>query len=304
MVAKRGCSLTEHLYAMRTESPPSSTIRSSCRKSIAIFVGVCLVHGLLGWWMLSARFDLSHTPADSPIMVILVEDRAEVSDAAPEGAATLAPSVSLAAENPSGSDTTVTAPQRAQAIVDKLVDIALDDPVDTLAEPLAGAPIQAPSSAVVPAAPRPRQPPPVHPGPAKPPVDPQQAAARAEPRASERATPPGVPQGWTQAGAEGTGQVSAGPRRVTHLDYLGGPPNAVYPPRAKGRRQQGQVVVRVLISSAGQITSADVLKTSGVDSLDQAALDAVRRTKFRPYAENGHAYDALADIPFDFVLKN
>ncbi len=78
----------------------------------------------------------------------------------------------------------------------------------------------------------------------------------------------------------------------------------VYPQSARSRRQQGQVIVRVVISSVGQPISIDLQQTSGFDALDRAAIDAVRRAQFRPYAENGVPLDALVDIPFDFVLRN
>ena len=64
------------------------------------------------------------------------------------------------------------------------------------------------------------------------------------------------------------------------------------------------MIVRVVISPAGLPSAIDVLQTSGFDALDRAAIDAVRRARFRPYAENGVALEALVDIPFEFVLRN
>ena len=62
------------------------------------------------------------------------------------------------------------------------------------------------------------------------------------------------------------------------------------------------MIVRVLISPEGRVMDASVQRSSGHQRLDDAALKAVRAARFKPYTENGHAYRAMADIPFDFVL--
>lgn len=113
----------------------------------------------------------------------------------------------------------------------------------------------------------------------------------------------GVSNAVTLNSGNGVGGARS-PRRIVRPDYLNGPPMPVYPQSARSRRQQGQVIVRVVISSVGQPISIDLQQTSGFDALDRAAIDAVRRAQFRPYAENGVPLDALVDIPFDFVLRN
>ncbi|MGP1615412.1 MAG: energy transducer TonB, partial [Pollutimonas bauzanensis] len=64
----------------------------------------------------------------------------------------------------------------------------------------------------------------------------------------------------------------------------------------------GRVVVRVLISAQGSVLDVSVRSSSGYTRLDDAALKAARTARFKPYTENGIAYQAMADIPFDFVL--
>ena len=76
----------------------------------------------------------------------------------------------------------------------------------------------------------------------------------------------------------------------------------VYPRASERRGEEGRVVVRVLISPQGTVLKATIQKSSGYHRLDDAALDAARSARFRPYTENGIAYRAMADIPFDFVL--
>ena len=76
----------------------------------------------------------------------------------------------------------------------------------------------------------------------------------------------------------------------------------MYPRASQRRNEQGRVVVRVVISTEGSVMDVWVKNSSGHQRLDEAALSAVRKVKFKPYTENGIAYKAMADIPFDFVL--
>lgn len=92
------------------------------------------------------------------------------------------------------------------------------------------------------------------------------------------------------------------PRLIGRVDYLGQRPVPVYPRLSERRGEQGRVIVRVLISAQGSVVSVSVRHSSGYSRLDSAALDAARAARFKPYTENGIAYAAMADIPFDFVL--
>ena len=92
------------------------------------------------------------------------------------------------------------------------------------------------------------------------------------------------------------------PRSVGQVDYLGKRPSPVYPRLSQRRGEQGRVVLRVLISPLGQVANVVVRTSSGHSRLDDAAVAAMRQARFRPYTENGIAYKALVDIPFDFVL--
>jgi protein TonB len=93
------------------------------------------------------------------------------------------------------------------------------------------------------------------------------------------------------------------PRKVSRLEYVGAPPRPAYPSRAMKWREQGSVVVRVVIDRAGHVSNAAVWQSSGSAALDRSALLAVQTTRFKPYQENGVAKRATADIPFNFVLN-
>ncbi len=90
---------------------------------------------------------------------------------------------------------------------------------------------------------------------------------------------------------------------VSQLDYDGPPPRPVYPQHALRARQQGLVVIRVVIGKDGSVLRADVSQSSGFELLDAAAVSASLRTKFHPYSRNGIAFSASADLPFNFVVK-
>lgn len=92
------------------------------------------------------------------------------------------------------------------------------------------------------------------------------------------------------------------PHWISRVAYQGQPPSPRYPRAALRHKQTGEVVVRVLISPQGRVINAKVHKSSGHELLDDAALDAVRDTRFKPYTENGVAYSARADVPIAFVL--
>jgi periplasmic protein TonB len=71
----------------------------------------------------------------------------------------------------------------------------------------------------------------------------------------------------------------------------------VYPNDAALRHEQGEVVLLIHVSEYGASTGADVAVTSGVLSLDRAALDAVRKWHFRPAMKDGRS------VPFDMPMR-
>jgi len=72
------------------------------------------------------------------------------------------------------------------------------------------------------------------------------------------------------------------------------------------RRQgeAGRVTLRVLIDEQGRPAELRVQSSSGYARLDEAALEALRDARFRPYAENGVAQRVWALVPIHFDLEN
>jgi len=91
----------------------------------------------------------------------------------------------------------------------------------------------------------------------------------------------------------------------TSAEYMAGllliktPP--VYPPEAKAAKVQGTVVLEGTISKTGSIENLRVI--SGPDMLQQAALDAVKTWRYKPYLVNGEPVEVVTTINVIFTLS-
>jgi protein TonB len=75
-------------------------------------------------------------------------------------------------------------------------------------------------------------------------------------------------------------------------------------PRASIRRgEEGLVVVEARVLAGGRTAEARVVESSGHDRLDQAALEAVRRARFRPARRDGQAVASWVTVPIRFALR-
>jgi protein TonB len=81
------------------------------------------------------------------------------------------------------------------------------------------------------------------------------------------------------------------------------PPAPHYPPASRRLREEGEVLVRVLIDAEGHPRAIDVLRSSGHARLDEAAIEAVRAALFRPYVAQGRARAAYVRVPVEFALR-
>jgi periplasmic protein TonB len=95
----------------------------------------------------------------------------------------------------------------------------------------------------------------------------------------------------------------AAPRVVTDVAYIEAP-QPHYPPESRRAGEEGLVVLRVLINEIGAVTQINIEHSSGHSRLDDAACQAVKRARFRPYVENGVPRMALATIPIEFSWKS
>ncbi|AYC31682.1 energy transducer TonB [Pseudomonas cavernae] len=196
------------------------------------------------------------------------------------------------------------APSRPAVIQISLAPLAAPPPL---------APVQ-PQVATTP--PSPTQPSSARPTPVKPPAKPAVAKAPApapRPRALVRAenrAPAAAARPASAALAAASPSVAA-PRPAAPVveevlsrepSFRQPPQQPSYPAQARRRNQQGVVLVEVRLDARGEQRELRLLRSSGVDSLDRAALTAVAGWRFHPQSQNGQAVPSRVQIPIQFAL--
>ena len=84
--------------------------------------------------------------------------------------------------------------------------------------------------------------------------------------------------------------------------YLDNPPPA-YPQLSRRLGEQGRVMVRVLVDTAGAPESIELKSSSGSPRLDDAALAVVKRWRFVPARQGPRPVAAWVLVPITFSLK-
>jgi len=102
--------------------------------------------------------------------------------------------------------------------------------------------------------------------------------------------------------SEGASEKPTVPKVISTVEYVREPLRR-YPPQSRKLREQGLVVLRVLIDESGAPCSVEVETSSGHERLDRAAREAVSRAAFRPYVEDGLPRRAFVLIPIEFSLS-
>lgn len=103
------------------------------------------------------------------------------------------------------------------------------------------------------------------------------------------------------AAAGAPGPVSTTPPNFS-ADYLENPSPA-YPPVSRRMREEGKVMLRVLVNARGTADEVQVRTSSGIARLDEAAQETVRRWKFVPARRGTEAVSAWVLIPISFRLE-
>lgn len=75
-----------------------------------------------------------------------------------------------------------------------------------------------------------------------------------------------------------------------------------YPPEAFRAGEEGTVVLRVDVDASGNPGNVDIVSRSGSRDLDRAAIEAVRKWKFRPAMQGGQAVASQVEVPIDFRM--
>lgn len=77
-----------------------------------------------------------------------------------------------------------------------------------------------------------------------------------------------------------------------------------YPPQAIRDDVEGTTLVQARVMENGTAESITVLRSSGVKTLDDAAIDAVRKATFKPSAQNGKPIASYVRLPIQFKLED
>lgn len=125
--------------------------------------------------------------------------------------------------------------------------------------------------------------------------------AVSEPEMSASGDGPAVAEGVAPAAAQS--KASAVSEVISSKPRFARAPSApVYPALARRRQQQGTVWLEVRLDARGKQVELQVLRSSTVPSLDQAALAAVRKWQFLPETYNGVGVPSRVQIPIEFAI--
>lgn len=80
------------------------------------------------------------------------------------------------------------------------------------------------------------------------------------------------------------------------------PPAPAYPLLSRRLHETGTVLLQVLVDADGRPSQVQLLRSSGFERLDLAAVDAMRRARFKPYIDKGVAQAVWAPAPIVFEL--
>lgn len=122
---------------------------------------------------------------------------------------------------------------------------------------------------------------------------------RAEPTPAAAPLPPAsAPSSNTSSDA------TSAPITLPNLnaDYLNNPAPA-YPSASRQLGEQGKVLLRVLVSSDGQVEQVTLRKSSGYDRLDLAAQETVQKWRFVPARRGEQVVSAWVVVPVSFSLE-
>lgn len=80
-------------------------------------------------------------------------------------------------------------------------------------------------------------------------------------------------------------------------------PEPFYPSLARRMGEEGKTMVRLFINESGAVEKVSLSQSSGIQRLDQAALDAAMKVRCRAFVESGKAIKVTAIQPYIFRLE-
>lgn len=80
-------------------------------------------------------------------------------------------------------------------------------------------------------------------------------------------------------------------------------PKPKYPLTSRRNKEEGTVLFKIDIDEKGKLISYEIIKSSGFERLDTAAIDSVKKAKYQPTIKNNKAISSTIEISFNFNLK-
>ena len=80
-------------------------------------------------------------------------------------------------------------------------------------------------------------------------------------------------------------------------------PKPLYPPEAKERGYEGEVVLRVEVLVSGRVGQIEIKKSSGYELLDRSAITTVKQWRFIPAKKDGTPIPSWVIKPIKFQLQ-
>ncbi len=110
--------------------------------------------------------------------------------------------------------------------------------------------------------------------------------------------------GGLESGSGFGGGLGSGSERLQFVQVsYAHTPRPEYPEQARREGREGRVLLRVRIDERGRSQSAEVHETSGSEILDLAAVEAIKRWRFRPARYGNEAVESWVKIPIHFRLS-
>ncbi|QWD80378.1 TonB family protein [Polynucleobacter sp. MWH-Spelu-300-X4] len=99
------------------------------------------------------------------------------------------------------------------------------------------------------------------------------------------------------------GSSSGDPKTVSISQAQCSVPEPVYPTLSRRIGEEGKAMVRLFINESGQVEKVSLAQSSGIQRLDQAALDAGQKARCKPFIEFGKPIKVTAIQPYIFRLE-
>ena len=107
----------------------------------------------------------------------------------------------------------------------------------------------------------------------------------------------------TDTGSEGGGDEGDPLSSAQFSVGSAGNPKPPYPLLSRRMREEGKVILRVLVTPGGDANSVEIKTSSGFQRLDDSALQTVKRWKFIPAKRGSNPVESWVLVPIIFRLE-